>query len=428
MRQWGKRISAKVQGGRSGLRAHRPMFRIGGFDMLCTAAARWSKEACMRRATFVVLLSGVLAAGVVAQTQIGKRVSVQAGSAEDRALLAINNETDSAKKVELANKYLEEYGKGDLAIPAYELLLDHFAAQKDYERVFEYGDKILRVDPDNFSATSSMTRAAQEKGDVAKLISCGEIAGKILQRFKAAPPPEGTAADAWQKQKDSTLTAMNDQIQYLEYSLFNTGYQIKDAAQRAGFLERFLAAFPDSQYAGPAQQLVAASYQQAQNVTKMLEFASGVLARDPDNVAMLLLVADSLSEKGEQLEKAEAGAKRAYELLGKTPKPAQLTDEQWASQKALQQGLAQSALGQVYLHQKKFPQAVDALKTASPLLKADANSYGRNLYRLGFAHIQMKNTAEARKALTEAVSVESPYKPYAQDLLTKLSAPAKKRR
>jgi len=69
---------------------------------------------------------------------------------------------------------------------------------------------------------------------------------------------------------------------------------------------------------------------------------------------------------------------------------------------------------------------VDAFKQASPLLKSDAFSYGRNLYRLGFTLAKMQRTPEARTVLTEAVSVNSPYKAKAQETLNKIGGSTKK--
>jgi hypothetical protein len=129
---------------------------------------------------------------------------------------------------------------------------------------------------------------------------------------------------------------------------------------------------------------------------------------------MLILLADYYSEKGEQLDKAEAYAKKAGTVLETAKKPEGLTDEQWQQQSSLQKGLALSALGQVNIEKKANAQAVDNLKAAAPLLKADAGSYARNQYRLGFALLNLKKVPEAKAALTDAASVESPYKALAQ--------------
>jgi tetratricopeptide (TPR) repeat protein len=179
--------------------------------------------------------------------------------------------------------------------------------------------------------------------------------------------------------------------------------------------------FPDSPYASQALGVAAASYQQSQNTPKMLDTANGILAKDPNNLGMLILLADYYSEKGEQLDKAETYAKKAISALETAKKPDGATDEQWQQQTGLQKGLALSALGQVNIQKKNNSQAVENLKTAGPLLKPDANSYARNQYRLGFALLNLKKVPEAKAALTDAASVDSPYKAPAQAKLKAMS-------
>jgi tetratricopeptide (TPR) repeat protein len=152
--------------------------------------------------------------------------------------------------------------------------------------------------------------------------------------------------------------------------------------------------------------------------------ANALLTKDPDNLGMLLLLSDYYSEKGEQLDKAQAYAKKAITVLGTAQKPEGVTDQQWQQQASLQKGLAFSALGQVNMEKKDNPQAVQNLRTAAPLLKADAVSYARNQYRLAFALLNLKRIPEAKEALTQAASVESPYKALAQEKLKEAAKPA----
>jgi tetratricopeptide (TPR) repeat protein len=153
----------------------------------------------------------------------------------------------------------------------------------------------------------------------------------------------------------------------------------------------------------------------------MLEVANGLLAKDPSNLGMLLLLSDYYCDKPDQLGKAETYAKKAISALDAAPKPEGVTDEQWAQQKGLQKGLALSSLGQVNIEKKDNVQAVENLKAAAPLLKPDDGSYAQNQYRLGFALLNLKRTAEAKEAFTQAASVNSPYRAKA---LEKLKASA----
>ena len=368
-----------------------------------------------------VLAWVALGAVTPAYAQIGKYVPIPAGSDADHALTEIDATTDPAQKLALIDKFAANIAQGDLAIVADDRYVNYYIAAKNYDKAFEYGDKLFALDPDSLANGVNMVRAAQEKGDSDKLFSYGDKVAAILKRYKDAPAPEGKDQQDWDNTKKQTLENARDSIVYVQQLIFNGAYQAPDVAKRAALLTRFAQMFPDSPYADQALGVAAASYQQTQNAPKMLEVANGLLAKDPSNLGMLLLLSDYYSEKGEQLDKAEAYAKKAVSVLETAKKPDGLTDEQWQQQSALQKGLALSAMGQVNIQKKNNAQAVDNLKAAAPLLKPNANSYARNQYRLGFALLNLKRVPEAKAALTDAASVNSPYKSLAQDKLKALS-------
>ncbi len=360
--------------------------------------------------------------------QIGKTVSVQAGSEADHAISEISAATDQAQKLALIDKFAEGPGKdGDYPILANALYVDYYLAQKNYDKAFEYGDKLFALDPDNFQNAMNMIRAASEKGDPDRLISYGEKAQGILQRYKDAPAPAGSSAEAWTQQKAQTLEANKDGIAYIWNAVFSGVYQTKDAAKRAALLVRFAQIFPDSPYANQALGVAATAYQQAQNAPKMLEVANGLLAKDPNNLGMLLLLSDYYGEKGEQLDRAEAYAKKVLSVLDTAKKPDEMTDEQWKLQSGLQKGLALSSLGQINIQKKDNAQAVTNFRAAAPLLKPDDGSYARNQYRLGFALLNLKRNPEAKEAFTQAASVNSPYKGPAQEKLKAMATPVRRK-
>src|SRR5580704_3297445 len=360
---------------------------------------------------------------------IGKYVPIPAGSDADHAMTEINGTADTAAKLVLIDKFSSTLGQGDMAILADDLYVNYYIAQKNYEKTFEYGDKLFALDPDSFSNALNMVRAASEKGDTDKLMAYGEKVPRILQHFKASPPPSGMEADNWERQKAATLESNKDNITYVEQAIFLGVYRTPNAAKRAGQLTHFAELFPNSPYAMQALGVAATSYQQAQNTPKMLEVANGVLAKDPNNIGMLLLLSDYYGEKGEPLDKAEAYAKKVIAVLGTATKPEGVTDEQWQQQVSLEKGLALSSLGQVNIQKKDNASAADNFKAAGPLLKADENSYGKNQYRLGFALLNLKKNAEAKEAFTQSASVNSPYKALAQAKLKSFdtAAAAKKK-
>jgi tetratricopeptide (TPR) repeat protein len=360
----------------------------------------------------IVAACALLFAAMPAAAQIGKYVPVPAGSDADHALSEINATTDPAQKLALIDKFAAS-AQGDMVIVVDDTYVNYYLAAKNYDKAFEYGDKLFAIDPDNFANAVNMVRAASEKGDSDKLFSYGAKAADILKRYKTSSVPD--------EEKKRNLENAHDNVVYVQQLVFNGAYQTQDPTKRAALLVQFAQMFPDSQYADQAMGVAAASYQQTQNTAKMLEVADGLLTKDPNNVGMLLLLADYYSEKGEHLDKAEADAKKVPTALADAKKPDGVTDEQWQQQVSLQKGLALSALGQVNIQKKNNAAAVGNLKEASPLLKSDANSYARNQYRLGYALLNLKKIPEAKQAFTEAASVNSPYK---QPSLDKLKAMA----
>jgi tetratricopeptide (TPR) repeat protein len=354
--------------------------------------------------------------------QLGKNVMIPAGSETDRQLTAINAATDPAQKLQLIDQFSQAHPDGDLQIVADEQYVSYYINAKQYDKAFEYGDKLLALDPDNYSNAVNMVRAANEKGDTEKLYAYGEKAAGILERFRAMNAPEGAPADNWARMKAEKLESIKDNEDYIEQSLIRAAYGVKDPNKKADYLQRFAKMYPDTPQGEQALTVAASAYQQAQNRAKMQEVANSVLAKDPNNVGVLLLLADDYSERADQLDKAEAYAKKASSVVDTAKKPENLTDDQWKQQTSIQKGLALSALGQINIEKKQNAVAVDNFIKAAPLLKSNALLYARNQYRLGYAYLNLKKNPEAKQAFTEAASLDTPFKAPAQQKLSELGA------
>jgi len=365
-----------------------------------------------------LLLFAILAPAGYAQ--LGKNILIPAGSEVDRQINAINA-AEPSQKLQLIEEFSKAYPEGDYQIVADEQYVNYYISAKQYDKAFQYGDKLFALDPDNFQNALNMVRAANEKGDTDKLLLYGEKATSILQRYQASTAPPGTAEDVWQRNKADKLAAQKENLDYLYQSLVSAAYNTKDPIKRANYFERVAKMYAGAPEQTHALTMAAFAYQQAQERAKMQTAANAVLAKDPDNVGILLLLADDYSEKGEQLEKAEVYAKKASTLADSAKKPDNVTDEQWKQETSVQKGLALSALGQIDLQKKLNPQAVDYLTKAAPLLKSNAVSYARNQYRLGFAYLNLKKNPEAKQAFTDAASVDSPYKGPAQEKIAEIS-------
>jgi len=126
-----------------------------------------------RKQITLVLMLLLSASGLGAQ-QIGKYVPINAGSDADRAMTEINAATDPTQKLALIDKFATQFGQGDMLLVANENYVNYYIAQKQYDKAFEYGDKLFALDAGNFNNAVNMVRAASEKGDAEKLLSYGE--------------------------------------------------------------------------------------------------------------------------------------------------------------------------------------------------------------------------------------------------------------
>jgi tetratricopeptide (TPR) repeat protein len=371
----------------------------------------------------MILIAILLSVSATASAQIGKSVSVSAGTPEDKALTEIYAAPDGPEKVALLDKFMADFGKGDMELLADQLYVQTYLAQKNYAKVYEFAAKELAVDPTNVSAAVAMVHAAEEQGDLKKLYDAGDKVAEIVAQYKNAPAPEGTAPDQWARQKTTNLANVQGDVGYVEYALVNAAYKTTDPAARAALFERYVTMFPDSPYTPTVREQTAIAYQQAQQIPKMLDTAQRILVTDPNNISMLLLLSDYWTENGQQLDKAAEYAQQALDQLAQAKKPDNLSDDQWQAQVSVEKGLAYSAIGEANVNKGCNQPAVDAFKQASPLLKSNTVLYARNLYRLGFTLAKMERIPEARTVLTEAVSINSPYKSKAQETLNKIGGP-----
>lgn len=379
----------------------------------------------MKRALVVGLL--VCLGAVEGVAQLGKTVTIAAGTPEDRALLTIEQETDPAKRIELLEKFVQEFA-GDARLLGYRRLQASYLSAGELDKAIGSGLQALKLDASDFSTLANLTRALAQKQDAAQAFSYGMLAVGLVQRLKGMAPPEGTGADVWESFKANLLEQAHPDYQFLEYTLYQFASQQADPATQGALFERYIDAFADSGYLPAAYQACFGAYQRAGDADKVLEVGEGALAKNPDNLLVSLLVADGLSELGKHLERAEALAQRIPELADKAARPETQSEEQWAQQKNTWQGVALSIQGQILLHREKTLEATAKFRDAEPLLAPQSRvALARNFYREGYAYAKLGRLDPARRALMQAVAIESPYKAVAQELLNKVNeARAKK--
>jgi tetratricopeptide (TPR) repeat protein len=196
-----------------------------------------------------------------------------------------------------------------------------------------------------------------------------------------------------------------------------------------GYIERYLAAFPESRFQEQVTQLAIFTLGQLNDASRLASFGEKALAANPKSVATLVMLAEAFGESSATAYAArgEGYARKALDLV-KTQSAADKAAAQPvldADKARLYSGLAHSAMGYALMKEGKDAASIAELKTATAELKGNADNYSTALYRLGFVYAKTGKLVEAKASLAEVAGMRGPFQQPARDLLAKVEAAIK---
>ncbi len=345
-------------------------------------------------------------------------IVIAAGTDEDHALQAISNEQDAQKKLAMYEDFVQKFSSNPQAA-AYGnwQLAQAYQSTGDLQKALDYGDKALVNSPHNLDILVSQASIAQQAKNNAKLMDYAAKGGEVCHSIAKQTKAEGMSDEDFARKVAEEKASVQSNCEFLETTGFNVITAENDPKSRMSEIEKFTAAYPDSQYG--AQVSNYAMYTlgpgQLNDQTRLVSFGEKALASDPNNLPALLLLANYYGDAG-NAAKAVSYAQKAIEISKPDAPDADKS-------RKLSAGAAHNTIGWAYLKQDKMIAAIPELKTASALLKGqDEQQYARALYGLGFAYGKLNKLTEAREVLTEAVKISGPLQSMTQDLLTKVNS------
>ncbi len=357
-----------------------------------------------------VLLFVILAPSSRAQT----RIIIPAGSPEDQALQEITSQSDMEKRKTMLEDFVRKFASNPAAV-AYGnwQLAQQAAASGDPQSSLAYGDKALAAMPEVVEILVSQVDVAQQLKDSGKVIDYAVRGAAIVNNLEKTPPPAGVAPQDFASDLAAQKQALQSSYHYIEVAGYNAVTAEPDPRRRMQEVEKYLAAFPASEFREPVATLAIVTLQQMKDTAGLAAFGDKVLAKNPNDIRLLTVLASAYVNDTANLATAGNYARKAIEL--QKGEPANATDRKLA-------GVAHSVLGRVLLEQKKFPSAATELKTATTLLHDSPDDLAAAWYYLGFAYAKMERAADSMRALTEAGNIPGPYQQPAQELLAKIKA------
>jgi tetratricopeptide (TPR) repeat protein len=354
------------------------------------------------------------------QAQID-RIVIAAGTPEDQALQEISKEADAQKKLPLYQDFIQKFASNPAAVAFGNWQVSqYYQTAGDLPKALEFGDKALAGSPHNLDILVSQAGIAQQMKDDAKIMDYAEKGGLAYESIAKEPKPEGMSDQDFAARVASDKDAAKSGHDFLEGVAFNAIADEKDAKARMSDIERFSAAFPNSQYQEQVSQyaMYTLGPGQLNDPARLVAFGEKSLAANPNSIPALLMLANTYVEETKPASWAKAVT---YSQKVVTLAKADAPDAD--KSRKLSAGVAHSTLGYAYMKQDKTAAAIPELKSASSLLKGqDDTAYSAALYRLGYAYAKLSRTTEARDVLNEAVKIQGPLQQPSRELLEKVNS------
>lgn len=369
----------------------------------------------MRRYLILICL---LLIGLSAESQLQK-ISIPAGTPEDKALQAASNEADAQKKLAMYQDVVQQFGSNPDAVAFADWQISqYYQSAGDMDKALEFGDKALAATPRNLDILVSQASVAQQKKDNAKVMDYAVRGGEVYASIGKQTKPEGMSDQDFASRLEEERAGAKSSYEFLEAAAFNVIASQSDAKARMGNIERFTPAFPNSRFDEQVASYAMISLSELKDNQRLISYGEKTLQTNPNSLPTLLLLAGTFADdpKPGSLNKATSYAQKAIEVAKADAPDADRS-------RKLSGGIAHATLGYALMKQDKTPAAAAELKTGAALLKGtDDQQYAIALYRLGYAYAKLNKVTEAREALMEAAKIPGPVQQMSQDLLTKVNA------
>ena len=362
-------------------------------------------------AVFAFLLSSLLVYGQ-------DKIVIPAGTPEDQALNAINNEQDAQKRVAMYQDFLEKFSANPVAVAYanWQLSQSH-QTSGDLQKAAEYGDKAAAGAPHNIDILVSQVTVAQGLKDNARLFKYAAQGGEAFSMIEKQPKPADVSDEEFKSRVAADVEANKQSYDFFEGAAFTAITAETNAKTRMDYIEKYTPTFPNSKYDEQVASYAMLSLSELRDSHRLITYAEKALAANPNNLPALLLLA------GSYLDSAEAGSlAKCITYSQRAIVAAKAEDPSADHTRKVSAGVAHSTLGRAYAKQEKTAQAIAELKSATALLKnQDDQQYAIAGYALGWNYAKINRLSEARAILTDVAATPGPAQQVAKDLLTKVN-------
>jgi len=344
------------------------------------------------------------------------KISITAGTDEDKELTAIGNEQDSQKKISMYQEFLQKYASNPMAIAfAGWQLSQAYQSAGDLQKAIEAGDKALALSPRNLDILMSQAMIAQQLKDNAGVFKYSIRGGDAYNSIDKQAKPADVSDEQFQGSNKADKETNRNAYDYFRSAAFNVLASETDAKTRMDYIEKYTPTFPkafEDQLASYAMM----SLSELKDNKRLIAYGEKILATDPANVPALLMMANTYVESPDTAAKAMTYAQKVI-VAAKAEAP------DADKSRKISAGIAHCVMGRAYINEGKTQPSIVELKSATALLKGeDEQQFALASYFLGWNYAKLNKLADARAALSEAAAIPGAMQSIIQDLLTKVNS------
>jgi tetratricopeptide (TPR) repeat protein len=350
-------------------------------------------------------LAILIAFSLTAFGQRHKLDEVDAEKPEGKLLQQCMQENDAAKKAALMEEFAGKFPKAEQTAWVLEQLQGYYVKAGQPDQTISAGERLLALDPDDPEAALQALKAAESKKDVALVQKFSDKTYTAANKMaSASQPKEADQVDSWKQGVDYAKQVAT----YADYALFRAALESRDPKLTIQVGEELLKRSPSSEYAAKTREPLFIAYSQAGQGDKAVAVAEKAAAADQATPEMLLVVADTYSQKKQEPQKVHAYAVKTVSLMANSPAPAGVAEADWTARKAKITGRAEYIDGKTYFAEDKFAPADQELRKALPLLEGDPALKAEVLFMLGVSDFKLEKIQDAANYFRACSALKSP--------------------
>lgn len=332
---------------------------------------------------------------------------------------------DPGEKIQFLEAFVSDFSENRAIGYVYLQLMGLYGEQGQFDKVVDYGGRILEKFPDDLEVRHLVLKAYEGQKAWDKIIPHVAESKPLAVAGINEPMPEDAKEyvedeEAW-KARIEYATGVNH---YLEYSLYAAFTQQTTPDGKIAYLDALREHYPEGQYSQIFAPQYASAYQQAGDMDKAAEWMEIGVESEPLNETYLWALSAHYFGKPDN-EKAKMWAEKLVAAMDEKPKPENQTDEGWEAYKAKYKAYGNYLLGRQLVSAGKFREGRKTLLTTVDAIKAEGGQmWGTLGYFLGFCYVKLDiggdNVRQAKYWMGVGASTDNPFKAQAATALSKI--------